>query len=341
MDSIKKILILRFSSLGDIVMSTPMIRVLRKRYPLAQIDMVVRSEFLDLISENPYLDQKIGLLRLGGMRELFKLLRLLNQEGYDLIYDAHVSLRTIFLMPLLRSRFKAYYKKNYLRRSLLLTFKLPLLKNAPRMVEKYVEPLKPFGVEFDKSGPELFLSKQSELSALSKISLPLSQLVGIIPSAQWQGKRWPKEYFRELLIRLVENTHDHYIVFGGKEDHFCSFIADGLPQNRVFNAQGKFSIAESAQVLKRCKFVIANDTGLMHVADAVRVPSVLILGPTSKEMGCLPYTLKSRVIENEMWCRPCSKNGEAPCIRLKRHCLHEIKPDRVLSEAHLLARELC
>lgn len=341
MGDIRKILILRFSSLGDIIMSTPMIRCLRAKFPRAQIDMVVRSDFMDLIRFNPHLDRKFSLPRESGIPGLLALLRDLNRERYDFIYDAHRSTRTLVLMPFLKSQARAFYKKHYLRRSLALTFKLPLLRPT-RMLEKYIEPLADLGVRYDGLGPELFLNDEIRLAALrlltvSKIgTLSTDKSIGIIPSAQWPGKRWPMDHFRKVIFHIVESTHYGVFVFGGSRDHFCKTLCDGFPEDRVFNAQGALRIALSAALIERCSFVIANDTGLMHVADALGVPSVLILGPTSGEMGCIPFHPESRIVEEKLWCRPCSKNGQAVCIRGRRLCLERILAERVFDAAKCL-----
>ncbi|MCB0417887.1 MAG: glycosyltransferase family 9 protein [Bdellovibrionales bacterium] len=330
-DDIHKILVLRFSSLGDIVMATPLLRCLRLAYPKAQIDMVVREDFYDLIAHSPYLDQKIALSRGAGLKGLRALRRRLSREGYDLIYDAHQSLRTRFLMPLLPARYKAYYQKHYVRRSLALTLKLPLLKDE-RMLNRYIDPLVPYGVAWDGKGPEIFIP-DGTLEAIPKLILPEGKLVGLVPSAQWEGKRWPASKFREVLQHLVESTEYGVVVFGGKSDHFCSEIAQGFPSDRVVNTQGQLSILQASALLARCEFAIANDTGLMHLADAVGTPCVLVLGPTSREMGCLPFHPESEIVERSLWCRPCSKNGQAPCIRKKRWCLELVGAEEVFERA--------
>ncbi len=304
-------------------MATALIRVLRKQFPTAQIDMVVREDFLDLIRHNPYLDQKLSLGRKEGIRGVLSLLKKLNREHYDVIYDAHRSLRTLFMMPFLKATQKFYFDKMYLRRSLALTFKLPLLKNLPRTLERYIEPLKSLRVTYDGLGPEVFYTASDEQRALLKfpISKQTEKWVGIIPSAQWPGKRWPETRFKELIQNMLLDARFRFIVFGGNSDDFCDEICQGLPQDRVVNTKGKLSIIECMPLLKKCDFVIANDTGLMHVADALQVPSLLFLGPTSGELGCLPFHPRSKILEHSLWCRPCSKNGEAPCIRKERYCL--------------------
>jgi len=336
--TIRKILILRFSSLGDIVMTTAMVRAMRQRFPLARIDMVVREDFLDLIRENPHLDGKIGLPRGSGMKGLLELRSRLKKERYDLIYDAHRSLRTRFLVPLLPAEHKAYYPKHYLRRALALTFKLRILPRT-RFLEKFIEPLLPFGVVYDGKGPEMYASAEARTTALQKVPVPQGRLVGVVPSAQWPGKRWPLDRFRATLEKLLATTNYAFVVLGGREDTFCTELCAGLPAARVVNAQGKLSLAESIAMVGECKLVIANDTGLMHVADAMGIPSVLFLGPTSAELGCLPFHPETKVLEHDLWCRPCSKNGQAPCIRKERFCLTLTSVDQTVAAARAIGSQ--
>jgi ADP-heptose:LPS heptosyltransferase len=336
-----KILVLRFSSLGDIVMTTASLRALHAAFPSARIDMVVRSEFVDLLRFNPHVHRVMGFQKGQGWKGLVGLLNAINGERYDFVYDAHRSLRTFLLMPWIRAKKKFFFRKHYLRRALALTFKLPLL-DSKRFLERFVDPLKGEGVRFDNQGPEMFVDDASESSALARSGLAIDGTlrVGIVPSAQWPGKRWPPERFRELLLRLCAETPYQIVVFGGPSDTFCEGIVAGLDANRVVNTQGKLTLLESAALLKLCRFTISNDTGLLHLSDALGIPSVLLFGPTSAALGCLPFHPLSRVVEQKLWCRPCSKNGQAPCIRTKRWCLELTEVSQVFEEALRLDRSL-
>ncbi len=337
----QKILVLRFSSLGDIVMTTASLRALHEAFPNAVIDMVVRQEYVDLLRFNPHVHRVVGFRKGQGWKGLLELLKLVNNEQYDFVYDAHRSLRTRLLMPWIRAKKRFYFKKHYLRRALALTFKLPLL-DSKRFLERFVEPLKGEGVRYDNQGPEVFVDDASESSALARSGLSHDGTlrVGVVPSAQWPGKRWSPQRFRELLLKLCEGTPYQMVVFGGPSDTFCNDIVSGLDPKRVINTQGKLTILESAAILKLCRFTISNDTGLLHLADALGIPSVILFGPTSAELGCLPFHPLSRVVEQKLWCRPCSKNGEAPCIRTKRWCLELTDVSRVYDEALRLDQTL-
>jgi len=308
-------------------MATPMIRALRRTFPRAQIDMVVRADFLDVIRNNPHLDQKLAFPRKAGFSGLVTLVKTINRERYDLIYDAHRSLRTFFLMPFLKADKKVYLKKYYFRRNLALIFKFPF--SLGQMIDRYISPLKLLGIHPDGGGPEVFIDDAERQKAKAIVKGPPATWIGVVPSAQWPGKRWATANYRKLLSLLISQTPFSVILFGGPSDSFCSSLSDGLPSHRVINTQGKLTIAEATAAIDECAFVVANDTGLMHIADALKKPTVLILGPTSKELGCLPTHPLSQVLEHDLWCRPCSKNGQAPCIRLKRHCLELTTPAQV------------
>lgn len=335
-NGIHKILLLRFSSLGDILMTTAMVRAVRKRFPVAQVDMAVREDFVDLIARNPHLDGKIALPRSAGTAGLIHLLRRLNREHYDLVYDAHRSLRTRFLLPLLQAEKKVCFDKHYVARSAALLFKYPRLKDRSRMLERFCLPLEPLGVKYDGGGPELVVDPQAREKVEGMLP-PAAQRVGILASAQWPGKRWPAERFREVIEARLRDSNEQVLLFGGREDTFCADIAKGLPESRVVNLQGKLSLQESLAGVSLCGYVVANDTGLMHAADALGIPSILILGPTSAELGCLPFHPESRILEHDLWCRPCSKNGQAPCIRSRRFCLDLTEASHVSKAAAELA----
>ncbi len=339
-ETFSKILILRFSSLGDIIMTTAAVRCLRKRFPNAQIDMAVRSDFLPLVEHNPHLNRIWSVDRKGGAASLRKLVRDLNVEKYDAVYDAHGSLRSRLMLPWIHARSKKRFNKHYIRRSLALTFKLPLLDDR-RFLEKFIDPIQSWGVQYDGLGPEIALDPKSlERVEIALTAYPKGSRVGLIPSAQWPGKRWAPEKFRELLGRLIDKTDHSFLIFGGPEDTFCQQIAEDFPTQRVLQLQGKLNLPDAIAAVSTCEYVIANDTGLMHVADALGVPSVLIFGPTSAALGCLPYTPQSVLVEKQLWCRPCSKNGQAPCIRGKRVCLEDITPEDVFKASQHLERRL-
>jgi len=331
-----KILILRFSSLGDIAMATALPRHLRKRFPDAQIDMAVREDYKELVEWNPYLNDKLYIARHEGFCGLWKLTKEVRRRKYDLIIDAHRSIRSSFVCMLNPFVKKVYFNKRTFKRLILIFFKLNLFKKVDLQIVEYLKPLSKLGINYDGLGTEIFVpskinNKVSEMLNTMIPTMGAKLLVGIVPSAQWPGKRWPVDKFMGLTRILSEKIDCNIVIVGGGKDSFCDDIA-AVAEN-AYSLAGKVSMIESAVALSLCDIVVANDTGMMHVAEAVGTDVIGIMGPTSYEFGCYPYRSTSRVVELDMWCRPCSKNGKGPCIMLgKRPCLNCITPDMVFDE---------
>jgi lipopolysaccharide heptosyltransferase II len=333
---VKKILILRFSSMGDITMATALPRVLRKKFPDAQIDMAVREDFKDLIEWNPHLTNKIYLSKGEGFAGLLKLTKKIRDTRYDLIIDAHRSIRSRFICLFTPGTEKAYFDKRTIKRLILIFFKLNLFKKVDLQVVEYIKPLKKYGIEYDGKGTQIVIPEDIRKKVRAKISARIpsygrKKMIGFVPSAQWPGKRWPVRNFDTLAGMIVEKLGADVLIIGGKNDSFCADIAS--THRNVYSFAGEFTTAESAAALAECTAIVANDTGMMHVAEAVGKDVIGIMGPTSFEFGCYPYRKSSRVIELDMWCRPCSKNGQGPCIRWgKRPCLNNITPEMVFKQ---------
>lgn len=331
-----RILIVRYSSLGDITMATVLPRHLRKRFPDAKIDMTVREDFRELIEWNPYLDEKIYIPRDQNIKTLIGIALNVRSRKYDLIVDAHRSLRSrvvCLFNPFVK---KVFFNKRSLRRFLLIYLKINFLKNSKKQMMEYLEPLKKYGINYDGKGTEIFIpqnimDKVKEYLSKKIKDLGKRPLVALAPSAHWPGKRWSAKNFKKLCGKILKEHDVEIIVLGGVNDHFCHDIAE--PYSRAHSFAGKFSIAGSAAALSMCKLSICNDTGMMHVSEAVGTDTIGIMGPTSVEFGCYPYRPGSKAVELKMWCRPCSKNGSGLCIRMgKRPCLNGISPEMVYKE---------
>jgi heptosyltransferase-2 len=196
--------------------------------------------------------------------------------------------------------------------------------------------LEKYGLSYDGSGTEIFIPGDTKARISEAIKSAFQEtksgpLIGIVPSAQWPGKRWPSEYFKKLVGIIGQKLDVNIIVIAGRRD--VSFCQDIVSENsNAVSFAGNFTIIESAAALSLCSIVVANDTGMMHVAEAVGTRVIGIMGPTSEEFGCYPYMKASSVIEKKLWCRPCSKNGSGVCIRFgKRPCLGSISPEEVFS----------
>ncbi|MBU2514057.1 glycosyltransferase family 9 protein [bacterium] len=340
--SIDRILIIRFSSLGDIILLTPLFRETRKRFPGSQIDFLTSTSFASVCRNNPNINNIIALDRKKGNRELNRVVEKIKQTDYDLILDGHQSLRSRLLLFKLFGIFGRLKKhiglidKRSIKRNILLLTKINLLKTAVSQREAYCQLLNPFCEDklYDTS-TELFPSKEDNNAVLDILHQSKTEgktIIALGPSASFSGKCWPKEYFLELTNRFIERGFI-VLLLGGPDDKEPNWIEENISK-LVLNLAGKLSYLETAAILKYCSLSISNDSAIVHFAEAVKVPAFAIFGPTVKEFGYAPYRRNSRIFEIQLPCRPCSRNGKGDCkITLKRQCLKNISVESVWEQA--------
>jgi heptosyltransferase-2 len=314
-----KILIIRLSSLGDILLTTPVISAIKVKYPQVKIDFLCRSEYKDVLENNPKVDNLIKLDRNYSLRNIRKTIR---ENKYDLIIDLQNNLRSKFISFKIARR--VHYKKPYLKRFLLVNLKINKYRKTVTIPERYAEAFSDLNVASEDL--ELYLPEDNEIRLNNAYSY-----IGFCPGSRHITKMWPKEYFIELGNLLTEKGHK-IVLFGGSEDRnicreICSEISGSID---LSNNNDLFSLAGNMQY---CKLVICNDSGLMHTSVAMKVPVIAIFGSTVREFGFYPYGGKNLVLENKsLSCRPCSHIGRDSCPKGHLNCLKEITPAHVLKE---------
>lgn len=329
----EKILVIRFSALGDVVLLTGAVDALRARFPRAKIHFVVREDCAAVLNGQPFVDRLWVLPRRAGLCGLWALGRTLRGERFDVVYDGHRSLRSRLLVPVVGAKRVLRFPKRYGRRLLYLRFRLPTLRRVPPFREAHVRSLAPLGIDFPRP-TKLVAVASARQSAARKVPLlaaPRRRRLAVAPSAAWPLKRWPLAHFREAVTTLLaaDPTLD-VVVLGGPADAFCGELVRGLPADRVASAQGLFTLEESFAALAECHGLLANDTGLAHAAEALGKPAVFLFGPTTPEIGVRPQHPRSRVAELPLWCRPCSKHGKGDCWRGDHACLKALTPAAVV-----------
>ncbi len=342
--TLSKTLIIRLSSVGDIVLSTPLIRGLRRCMPQSEIHYLVRSDYADLLRGNPHLSRLIEFPRGGTPGDLAGLRDAIRRERYDCIADIHGSLRSRILCNGLRNVVRV--RKRAVARFLLVHGKLDLyglFGGSPSVAERYFEPLAPWSVRDDGEGPELFPPEEARSRAESVLHLlrerASGDLVGICPSARHFTKIWPAGRFAECAAELGTRYGAGIAVFGSAgEAGLCCDTARHLaalaPSVPVVNAAGMLSLIETAAAMDLCKVVVTNDSGLMHVAAARKRRVVAIFGSTVRQFGFFPPADRSIVIEEHgLKCRPCTPIGRASCPKGHFRCMLAITPARVIAAA--------
>lgn len=327
----RKILIIRLSSIGDIVLSTPLIRVLRNKFPNSQIDFIIKREFAELLKYNPNLTNLIEFNSENGFKELLKLKRQILKEKYDLIVDIHNNLRSVFLRTFTGARVVRINKRVF-KRFLLVKFKINLYKNAIHVVDRYIETLYNFSIKNDNQGLEIFVPEDTIETTKNKIDFSDENFyIAIAPSAKHETKRWLPERFAQLGDKLAEKFKAKIILLGGKEDEDRCRLIEQMMINKPINLCGKTSLLESAAALSLCKLLVTNDSGLMHIGSAMKTKIVAIFGSTVKEFGFFPYGVESITIEKNISCRPCSHIGKDKCPKGHFRCMKDIQVDDVFN----------
>ena len=322
----QRILIARLSSMGDIVLTTPLIRVLRRRFSEARIDFVVKWEFAELLHSNPYLTNVYAYDSRTGVHGLFVLARQLRSHRYELFVDLHNNYRTNLLRFLTYPGRTVTFSKQIVKRTLLVKTGINLYGKILQVPDRYVKTLQPFGIENDGKGLELFPTEAQWIKVQSIFRRhhlgDESLAIGLGPIAAHPLKQWPR--FAELGQELVQRYGARILLFGGPPDvQQVQAIAAQIP-NAPIVLCGQLSHLESAAALQRCALYVGNDTGTVHMATAMQRKVVAIFGPTVEEFGFYPYSAQSFVVSKPLSCRPCTHTGKRRC-KIKTHaCMQEI-----------------
>jgi ADP-heptose:LPS heptosyltransferase len=331
-----KFLIIRFSSIGDIVLTTPVIRCLKKQVPGAEIHYLTKSAYTQILSSNPYID-KIHFLE----QSLQDIITELKREEFNYIIDLHHNLRSLKVKEALKVKSYSFNKLN-VKKWIYTSFKWNLLPDI-HIVDRYLETVKDFGVQNDGAGLDYYIAKEE---FINESDLPTSHqagYVGIVIGAALNTKKYPFHHVKKVCELL-----DHPIVLlGGLEDADEGDRIAASDKIKIYNACGKFGLNESADLVRRAKLVVTNDTGLMHIAAAYKRPVISLWGNTVPEFGMFPYygsnflqrsigeqkSLPYDIIQTEnLRCRPCSKIGYDSCPQGHFKCMEKIRPAEVVAK---------
>ena len=331
-----RVLVIRLSSLGDILLTTPVLRLLRQHYPAAQIDFLTKVTYRDVLCTNPCVDR---LLLLEPQQGFMEILRSLRQTRHDVVVDLHRTLRSRLLYRGLLAQRKLTYAKRTLRRALLVHLSWNTLRTMTPVPELYVAPLRRLGITASLPPLEMHLTTESReaMDTYVKQELPASvrrPLLAVAPGAHWATKRWPVERFATVAQELAQTQGAAVVVLGSGED---ARLAQELCQRLsvpVLNTTGKLPLMHTAALLQQCRLLLSNDSGLMHMATALRVPVVAIFGPTVQEFGFYPFKACAQVVSAELTCRPCSTKGSRRCPRGHHHCMQQVTVAQVGAAAH-------
>jgi len=326
-----KILVIRLSSLGDLVLMMPMLRSLRAGFPAAEIHLLCKEKYTGLFEGSDCVN-RIIVVEGGGLGELMRIRSWLSRERYDVIIDAHNVIRSNILFHTLGAPKRLQIAKCDLKKLLLIRGKTNLYGAVLPQSERYRELARGLGVEIRETFEELAVPETAARGAeraLSSFGAPGGRLIAFAPGARWGTKRWPQECYAEL-ITAVSRLGCGAVIIGGPEDAAANAKVARMSNRAPLDLTGKLSIMESAAVLRRCTALVTNDSAPLHLAEAVGTPVVAFFGPTVREFGYYPRLARSRVLEVALPCRPCSRNGARQCPYGTTECLTAIGPSVAL-----------
>lgn len=318
-----KILLIRLSSIGDIVLTSPVVRAVKTQLKSVELHAITRKSYQSIYELNPHIDKVFGV-----EKSPHEILELLKAEKYDLILDLHKNFRSYKLRLALGVKSYSFPKLNR-KKYLLVRFKID---HMPRLhiVDRYFEAVKPLGVVNDNLGLDFFVSPH-EIEQMPELPDFCSQgYFGVVIGGNHNTKILPVT----KLIEVIKQLPKPAVLLGGKEDQLRGNEVVSVLGSKVWNACGKLSLSQSAQIIKDSVAVLTNDTGLMHIAAAFNKPVVSVWGNTVPQFGMYPYIPqfpeRVSIIENkDLSCRPCSKIGFDRCPKKHFKCMLDLDEKKI------------
>lgn len=318
-----KVLVIRFSSIGDIILTSPVLRCLKQQVPGAEVHYLTKDTFRPLVEHSPYV-HKVHTLQ----HNLGATLQALKQERFDLVADLHHNARTLRVKLALGAKATSFPKLN-LEKWLLVNFKVDRLPKV-HIVDRYMATVEHLGVKNDNKGLELFIPKEKEVETAN---LPLAHRNGYTALCIGAG-HFTKRLPRHRLIELAAKLKGPLVIIGGPDDRGTGRAIADAAGARAFDATGKYDLLGSASLIRQATQVITHDSGAMHVASAFRKPVASIWGNTVPQFGMGPYIPEhpERTLISEVQgldCRPCSKIGYDRCPKGHFRCMEKQDLDKV------------
>jgi ADP-heptose:LPS heptosyltransferase len=321
---IMKILILRFSSIGDIVLTTPLVRAIKQQVEDVELHYATKATYRGIVESNPYLD-KVHVLE----DNINRLVLDLRAEKFDLVLDLHHNIRTQIIKMRLRVKSVSVNKLN-LEKWLLTQFKIDKLPKYKHIVDRYIYTAKALGVKKDDGGLDYFIPNQDDVIIADMFPEAREGFVAIAIGAKFLTKRLPYP----KIVSICDQINQPIILLGGLDDMARGEeIVHRSTNKRIYNACGKLNLNQSASVVKQADVLITHDTGLMHIAAAFEKKIVSVWGNTVPEFGMYPYQKEEnfKIVEvKDLSCRPCSKIGHKKCPKGHFDCMQKIDVDDVV-----------
>ena len=305
-----KILIIRFSSIGDIILTEPISYVLQKKFPDAEIDYLTKKNYIPLIKSF----REIENIYHKNCKEIFR-------NKYDIILDLQSKLNSYLISFRLKALKKLHYNKKHLLR--LLIVKKLTNSSIDTVLTLYFSPLKKLYIAYEKQKPVLIPKKSKKVDELFDNLKNNRKLIAIFPGAKHNTKKYPKEYFVQFI--LINKNRYNFVLLGSiEEENLSNFISNKT--GNIHNLTGFFNLSELIYFISKVDIVISNDSGPMHIAAALSKPQIAIFGSTHPNLGFAPLNEKAIILQKNLPCRPCHIHGRKSCPLKHFRCMKDISP---------------
>ncbi|MES2761714.1 MAG: glycosyltransferase family 9 protein [Bacteroidota bacterium] len=317
-----KILIIRFSSIGDIVLTTPVLRCIKQQVKGVELHFITKQKFISIVEHNPYVDKFYTI-----QESLSEIIPQLKEENYDYIIDLHHNYRTFKLKSALGKRSFSFNKLNW-EKFLIVNFKINKLP-AQHIVDRYFETVKELGVINDQKGLDHFIAEKDKVNIESFLPPTFHNGYNVLVAG---GSYYTKRIPLNKLLEACKQSSLPLVLLGGPEDATIAEEVHKVFPDKVTNLCGKISVNQSASIIQQGQTIITSDTGLMHIAAAYKKDIISVWGNTIPEFGMGPYLAgnNSHILEVKgLSCRPCSKLGYKKCPKGHFKCMNDIDFSKV------------
>lgn len=331
MNNIKKILIFQTAFIGDVVLITSLIRETHNLFPNAELDVLLIPSTANILSNNPYIHKILIYDKKKKQFSIFiNTILMIKHEKYDLVLSPHHSMRTGIVLWLSGIKKRVGYGKWASRR--FFNIKVEHFRGVHK-IYKLLNLLSPFTDQKLNIETELFPS-ETDISFAKSLCFSLhNKKILVAPGSVWQTKCWPKEYYAETIKQLLGKGYNVVLSGSPSEMNLCEEIISSIPESLksgIISAAGKTNLIQSAALLSQCDLVLCNDSGTLHIGNAMNVPVFAFFGPTLKRFGYYPYRETDFIFETDLECRPCGTHGPSVCPLLHHNCMRNIQPEIVI-----------
>lgn len=326
-----RILLIRFSSLGDLVLLTALLDGIAEAFPGHDLHLATKEQYRELFESNRQIAKIHALPAGSGFGALVGLRRDLASEGFETIIDAHNVIRSNFLYRTIGARRKVQLGKDQIRKLSIIRAGKDIYEENVTMKDRYLSLIAELGAVIPDVPTRLTPPPGAEdavTAFFDETGLTGRRIVAIAPGARWETKRWAPKRFADISSTLSDSGDAVLVIGAEAEKDICRIVAH--TDNSV-DACGRFSLMETAAALGRSSVLVTNDSGPLHIAEASGTPVVALFGPTVRQFGYFPLLEDSIALEKDIECRPCSRNGARPCHIANRDCLDTIDPSEVIA----------